>query len=86
MANNTIGKYTKIWRQIKLTGKATIVTAPWNIATVKKAVIAKKYEDIGFKVELDMARQYARLDVVVTGNKVEFKLVIFMRDIELGDM
>ncbi len=72
-----VSKYQPIWNQLKAEGICRIVASPLLHRRIKKAVIKRKDEDLGFKLTLAETGKYAKLNVTIEGNTVIFSLTYY---------
>ena len=68
-------KYAPIWNELKDTKKASIVAPKPFHARIIKAVIKEKYEDVGFKYQMQETGQRPRLEHITEGPMIKFRLV-----------
>ncbi len=73
----TPSKYQPIWNALKVQGEVSIVAFPILHKRIRKAVIKRKDEDLGFKLELSEASKYAVLHIESQGNTLTFKLIYY---------
>ena len=67
-------KYQQIWERLKQKQEAYI-TAPEEVhASIKKAVIKEKYQDINFKFECSQLSKRAKLIIQIKGTIIKFTL------------
>ena len=67
-------RYQPIWDQLKAEGKCCIVAHPVLHRRIKKAVIKRKNEDLGYKLLLSESCKYAKLSIKSNGNSITFSL------------
>lgn len=76
-------KYEPIWEQLKKKHKCTI-TAPIKMhKRIMTAVVKEKYQDIGFKYELQELGKVARISKSAKGSMLTFTLEL---SIGIGDL
>ena len=70
----TPSKYQPIWDALKSQGKVSLVAFPILHKRIRKAVIKRKDEDLGFKLMLSESFKYSILHIVEDGNTITFEL------------
>ena len=84
--NHKVSRYQVIWETIKTTGKCELVADVTNHARLIKAVIKRKDEDLGYKLQLSELGKRAKL-VVKTDENNECKLIFTLnKSIGLDDL
>ena len=69
-------QYEPIWNKLKKTKQARIKAEVCRHATIKKAVIKEKDNDLAYKLELTETKMAAKLEITSEGKILTFKLVV----------